>query len=104
MLSIDSTATGGAVAYIGSVYLAANATLTSAATAYIGGALVGDTTVLTLTPIAGGPAAVTWTRVGTLGLEPLAAPPVTVAAGWYDITLQGTAGSGTAFARGLYLG
>ena len=101
-LSLDGTATGGAVAYIGSVYLPTGAALTVSATAYIGGSLVGDTTVLTLTPIAGGPATVTWTHAGTLGTEPLAAPAA-VPAGWYDITLQGTAGSGTAFARGLYL-
>jgi hypothetical protein len=33
----------------------------------------------------------------------LAAPVAGIPAGWYDLTLQGTAGSGVAFARGLYL-
>jgi hypothetical protein len=101
-ISLDGTATGGAVAYIGSVYLPASTTLTVAATAYIGGSLVGDTTALSLAPVGGGPAVAAWTRTGTLGAQPLAAPAAVVA-GWYDLTLQGTAGSGVAFARGLYL-
>ena len=103
VLTLNGTSTGGAVAYIGAVYLPAITTLAVTATAYIGGSLVGDTTVLSLVPIAGGPAVAAWTRTGTLGTQPLAASVAGIPAGWYDLTLQGTAGSGVAFARGLYL-
>jgi hypothetical protein len=106
MISLDGTATGNAATIIGSVYFPANTALTTAATAYIGGAVVADSTSLTLVPIGGGAPAATWTRSGTLGTQALGAG-VTVPAGWYDITLQETVipptGSGTAFARGLYL-
>lgn len=102
VLTLNGTSTGFAVAYIGAVYLPAITTLAVTATAYIGGDAP-DTTVLSLVPILGGPAVATWTRTGTLGTQPLAAPVAGIPAGWYDLTLQGTAGSGVAFARGLYL-
>lgn len=103
MLSLNGAATGGTVAYIGGVYLPTGITLTAASQAYIGGSAIGDSTTLSLVAIGGGPALATWTISGTLGVATVAGPPVVIPAGWYDLTLQGTAGSGAAFARGLYL-
>ena len=103
MLALGGTATGGAVAYISAVYLPAGITLTAASQAYIGGSAIGDSTTLSLVAIGGGPALATWTISGTLGVATVAGPPVVIPAGWYDLTLQETANSGVAFARGLYL-
>ncbi len=103
MLPLNGTATGGAVAYISAVYLPADTTITAASQAYIGGNNVADSTTLSLIPITGGPALATWTTIGTLSVATVLGPPFILVAGWYDLTLQGTAGSGTAFARGLYL-
>jgi hypothetical protein len=100
---LDATATGGTATVIGTIYVPAARTLTASSLAYIGGSLVGDTSVLTLNPAGGGAAVATWTRVGTLGSQAVTGTPTITPAGWYDLTLQGTAGSGTAFARGLYL-
>ena len=100
---LDATATGGTATIIGTIYVPASRTLTASSLAYIGGSLVGDTTVLTLNPAGGGAAVATWTRTGTLASQPLTSGGTIAAAGWYDLTLQGTAGSGVAFARGLYL-
>lgn len=100
---LDATATGGTATIIGTIYVPASRTLTASSLAYIGGSLVGDTTVLTLNPAGGGAAVATWQRTGTLASQPLTSGGTIAAAGWYDLTLQGTAGSGVAFARGLYL-
>lgn len=100
---LDATATGGTATIIGTIYVPAARTLTVSSLAYIGGSLVGDTTTLTLNPAGGGAAVATWTRTGTLGSQALTSGGTIAAAGWYDLTLQGTAGSGVAFARGLYL-
>jgi hypothetical protein len=103
---LDATATGGAATIIGTIYVPAARTLNVSpafSLAYIGGSLVGDTTTLTLNPAGGGAAVATWTRTGTLGSQTLTSGGTIAAAGWYDLTLQGTAGSGVAFARGLYL-
>jgi hypothetical protein len=103
---LDATATGGTATVIGTIYVPAARTLNVSpafSLAYIGGSLVGDTTVLTLNPAGGGSAVATWTRTGTLGSQTLTSGGTIAAAGWYDLTLQGTAGSGIAFARGLYL-
>ena len=103
---LDATATGGTATIIGTIYVPAARTLNVSpafSLAYIGGSLVGDTTTLTLNPAGGGGAVATWTRTGTLGSQTLTGGGTIAAAGWYDLTLQGTAGSGTAFARGLYL-
>jgi hypothetical protein len=103
---LDATATGGAATIIGTIYVPAARTLNVSpafSLAYIGGSLVGDTTTLTLNPAGGGSAVATWTRTGTLGSQTLTSGGTIAAAGWYDLTLQGTAGSGVAFARGLYL-
>lgn len=100
---LDGTATGGAATIIGTLYVPAARTLTAASVAYLGGSLVTDTATLTLVPAGGGSPVATWTHTGTLGNEALTSGGTIAAAGWYDLTLQETAGSGTAFARGLYL-
>jgi hypothetical protein len=103
---LDATATNGAATIIGTIYVSAPRTLNVSpafSLAYIGGSLVGDTTTLTLNPAGGGAAVATWTRTGTLGSQALTSGGTIAAAGWYDLILQGSAGSGTAFARGLYL-
>ena len=97
-------ATGGAATTIGSVYFPAALTLNATSTlAYFGGSLVTDTSVLTIVPAGGGAAQVTFTRTGTIGSQTYTAGGAILAAGWYDLILQGTVGSGVAFARGLYL-
>ncbi len=101
---LDATATAGAAATIGSIYFPAAVTLNAVSTlAFFGGSLVTDTSVLTIVPSGGGPAEVTFTRTGTIGSQTITAGGAILAAGWYDLILQGTAGSGVAFARGLYL-
>jgi hypothetical protein len=103
-LVLDAAATGGAATTIGSVYFPAAATLNATSTlAYFGGSLVTDTSVLTIVPAGGGAAQVTFTRTGTIGSQTYTAGGAILAAGWYDLILQGTVGSGVAFARGLYL-
>jgi hypothetical protein len=103
-LVLDAAATGGAATTIGSVYFPAAVTLNATSTlAYFGGSLVTDTSVLTLVPAGGGAAQVTFTRTGTIGSQTYTAGGAILAAGWYDLILQGTVGSGVAFARGLYL-
>jgi len=101
---LDATATGGAATTIGSVYFPSAVTLNAVSTlAFFGGSLVTDTSVLTIVPSGGGAAQVTFTRTGTIGSQTITAGGAILAAGWYDLILQGTAGSGVAFARGLYL-
>ena len=101
---LDAAATSGAATIIGSVYFPAAVTLNAASTlAYFGGSLVTDTSVLTIVPAGGGAAQVTFTRAGTIGSQAYTAGGAILAAGWYDLILQGTVGSGVAFARGLYL-
>ena len=103
-VALNATATGGAATTIGSVYFPSAVTLNAASTlAFLGGSLGGDTSVLTIVPSGGGAAQVTFTRTGTIGSQTYTAGGAILAAGWYDLILQGTAGSGVAFARGLYL-
>lgn len=100
-LALNGTATLSTAATVGSVYIPQAKTLTSSSLAFIGGSVISDTSVLTLVPAGGGPAAATWSRTGLLGNQGLTGGG-SITTGWYDIILTPGA-SGTAFARGLYL-
>ena len=100
---LNDTSTGATPKVLGSVYFVSARTLSASSTAFMGGSLVGDVSRLQLVPEGGGSAIATWQKTGTLGSQVLTSGGTVSAAGWYDLVLQGTSGSGVAFCKGLYL-
>ncbi len=100
---LNDTATGTTPKVMGSVYFASARTLSASSTAFMGGSLVGDVSCLQLAPESSGSAIATWQKTGTLGSQTLTSGGTVSAAGWYDLVLQCTSGSGVAFCKGLYL-
>lgn len=102
-IAVNAASTDGAAAVIGTVYFAQPRTLSAGSAVYAGGLALADVTVVTLVPASGGSPVATWSRTGTLGSQALTSGGAVTSAGWYDIILQGTSGTGTAFCKGLHL-
>jgi hypothetical protein len=100
---LNDSATEGSPLVIGTIYIPSARTLSVGSTAFLGGSLVGDVSRLQLVPEGGGSAIAAWQKTGTLGSQALTSGGTISAAGWYDLVLQGTSGSGVAFCKGLYL-